>query len=157
MRTYTVHEQPNPPADRIDRAEKLVFIKEGFSWPALVFAPIWLLLHRLWWPLLGYVVLSVALQVAQKALRLDPDAMGLVMFGVNLLVAFEADALRRWSLERKGWHTLATVSGRTAEDAERRFFDGWLPSQPIITPTRDATIAPRRKWPMIGGLLGAKG
>ena len=30
MRTYTVHEQPNPPADRIDRAEKLVFIKDGF-------------------------------------------------------------------------------------------------------------------------------
>jgi len=26
---YTVHEPPNPPADRLDRAERLVFIKDG--------------------------------------------------------------------------------------------------------------------------------
>ena len=43
MLTFTVHEPPNPPADRIDRAESLVFIKDGFSWIAALFAPLWLL------------------------------------------------------------------------------------------------------------------
>ena len=56
MLTFTVHEPPNPPADRVDRAEGLVFIKDGFSWFAALFAPLWLLVHRLWWPLLGYVL-----------------------------------------------------------------------------------------------------
>jgi hypothetical protein len=154
MRTYTVHEQPSPPADRIDRAEKLIFIKDGFSWLALIFGPLWLLVHRLWWPLLGYALLAGGLQMVHRLLRVD---VGLVMMAINLLLAFEADTLRRWALDRKGWHVLATVSGRTAEEAERRFFDGWLPSQPIITPSRDSGATPRRRWPIVGSLLGARG
>ena len=55
MLTFTVHEPPNPPADRIERADKLVFVKDGFSWMAALFAPLWMLVHRLWWALLGYV------------------------------------------------------------------------------------------------------
>ena len=39
MLTFTVHEPPNPPADRIERADKLVFVKDGFSWMAALFAP----------------------------------------------------------------------------------------------------------------------
>ena len=58
MRTYTIHERPDPAADRVDRAEGLVFIKDGFSWAAALFAPLWLIVHRLWWPLLGYVVIG---------------------------------------------------------------------------------------------------
>ena len=38
MLTFTVHEPPNPPADRVDRAESLVFIKDGFSWAAALLA-----------------------------------------------------------------------------------------------------------------------
>jgi hypothetical protein len=155
MLTFTVHEQPNPPADRIDRAEKVVFVKDGFSWMAALFAPLWMLVHRLWWALLGYVVLSALLQGVEMALGLDENTAGLPVFALNLLVGFEADTLRRWTLDRKGWRTLGTVSGRNIEECERRFFDGWLPSQPIITPSGGAT-APPRKWPVIGSLLGAK-
>ena len=56
MLTFTVHEPPDPPADRIDRAEKLVFIKDGFSWIAAVFGPLWMIFHRLWWALLGFLL-----------------------------------------------------------------------------------------------------
>jgi hypothetical protein len=154
MRTYTVHEPPSPPADRIDRAEKLVFIKEGFSWIAAFFGPLWMLAHKLWWALLAYVLLSGSLQLFTKATGVDT---ALVMFAVNLLVGFEADTLRRWALDRKGWRMLGTVSGRNTEEAERRFFDGWLPSQPIIAPSNGARAEARRKWPIVGSLLGARG
>jgi Protein of unknown function (DUF2628) len=155
MLTFTVHEPPAPPADRIDRAEQLVFIKDGFAWMAALFGPLWMLTHRLWWALLGYLLLTGSLQVAQKAVGLDENIGGLVMLAVNLLVGFEADTLRRWALDRRGWHMLGTVSGRNADECERRFFDGWLPSQPLIAPSRDRA-APRRKWPVIGSLLGAR-
>ena len=113
MLTFTVHEPPTPPADRIERADKLVFVKDGFSWMAALFTPLWMLVHRLWWALLGYVLAVVALRLAQKFGGLAESTVGLMAFGLNLLIGFEADALRRWALDRKGWHMLGSVSGRT--------------------------------------------
>ena len=147
MLTYTVHEPPDPPADRIDRAEKLVFIKDGFSWAAALFAPLWMIVHRLWWALLGFVVVVGSLQLAGKLAAVDQRWVALTGFAVNLLVGFEADTLRRWALERRGWHMLGAVNGRTYAECERRFFEAWLPAQPILTSTGSSP-------PMGGGLLG---
>ena len=47
MLTFTVHEPPSPPPDRLERAESLVFVKDGFSWTAALFGPVWLLVHQL--------------------------------------------------------------------------------------------------------------
>ena len=77
MRTYTIHEQPDPAADRIDRAERLVFVKDGFSWAAALFAPIWLIVHRLWWPLVGYVAISAVFEIAQNIGSFDQRWLGL--------------------------------------------------------------------------------
>ena len=103
MLTFTVHEQPNPPADRIDRAERLTFVRDGFSWTAALFAPVWLLAHRLWWPFLGYLAAEGVIELVRQSELLHP-----------------------------GWTTLGSVSGRNAEDCERRFYDTWLPSQPVL-------------------------
>ena len=48
MQTFTVHEPPNAPADRVDRAEGLLFIKDGFS-GARPCSGRCGLAHRLWW------------------------------------------------------------------------------------------------------------
>jgi hypothetical protein len=155
MPTFTVHEPPNPPADRIDRAEQLVFVKDGFSWLAALFGPIWLLAHRLWWPLLGFVLLSAALQLLTYVPVLGPRWTGLAGLALSLLVGFEADTLRRWGLQRRGWTTLGTVTGKTTFECERRFFESWLPTQPILA-GRGETQAPAGGWPRLGGLAGAR-
>ena len=77
MLTFTVHEPPNPPPDRVDRAESLVFIKDGFGWVAALFAPIWLLVHRLWWPLLGFIVLSGGFELIKRVTGVDQRWVGL--------------------------------------------------------------------------------
>ena len=161
MQSYTVHEPPNPPADRVDRAESLVFVKDGFSWAAALFAPLWMLAHRLWWPLLGYVVLTVAIQVLQWSTLFDPRWFGLVGLAINLLIGFEADTMRRWALDRRGWHSLGSVTGKSAAECERRFFETWLPSQPIIAPPTSSSALisqqqQRRGWPGFGALTGAR-
>jgi hypothetical protein len=135
MLTFTVHEPPDPPADRIDRAERLVFIKDGFSWAAAVFGPLWMLVHRLWWALLGLLLITGGLQLIGKFTAADQRWLGLAAFAVNVLVGFEADTLRRWALERRGWQMLGSVSGRNYAECERRFFEAWLPGQPILTPS----------------------
>jgi len=156
MPSYTVHEPPDPPADRVDRAESLVFIKEGFSWLAALFAPLWLLAHRLWWPLLGYALVSGLLQLLAQTNALEQRWVALGGFALNLLVGFEADALRRWGLERRGWSIVGTVSGRTAPECERRFFDVWLPSQPIIASPGRSRAPNGGSWRRLGGLIGAR-
>jgi len=156
MRTYTIHERPDPAADRVDRAEGLVFVKDGFAWTAALFAPIWLLVHRLWWPLLGYVVVGGALQLLQLTLAFDKRWLGLAVLALHLLIGLEADTLRRWSLERRGWRTVGTVSGKTAAECERRFFDAWLPAQPILAATTQSRPSGGGGWWRVGNLLGAR-
>jgi hypothetical protein len=158
MLSFTVHEPPNPPADRVDRAEGLVFVKDGFSWLAFLFAPFWLLAHRLWWPLLGYAVLAAAVQLLHLT-PLDPRWVGLAGMGINLLVGLEASTLRRWTLDRKGWRSLGSVTGRSLAECERRFFEAWLPNEPIIAPPTSSSQLmppPRRGWPGFGALMGAR-
>lgn len=147
MLTYTVHEPPNPPADRVDRAESLVFVKDGFSWAATLFGPFWMLAHRLWWPLLAYVVASVCLQLVQWLTAVGPNWGMLAGIALNVLVGLEAGAIRAWSLDRRDWRNLGSVTGKTLAECERRFMESWLPTQPIITPSTSAG--------RLSGLLGA--
>jgi hypothetical protein len=51
---------------------------------------------------------------------------------LHLLIGFEAGSLRRWTLDRKGWRYVASVTGRSTADCERRFFEEWLPGAPLL-------------------------
>jgi hypothetical protein len=156
MLTFTVHERPNFPADRIDRAEGLAFVRDGFSWSAALFAPLWMLAHRLWWPLLGYVIVVAPIELLGASGLVHPGWITLVLAALHLLIGFEADTLRRWTLARRGWATVGSVSGRTAEDCERRFFDMWLPTQPVITqPGAPGAAAPASRRSLSDALSGA--
>jgi hypothetical protein len=163
MRIYTVHEPPDPPADRIDRAASLVFVKDGFSWTAALLAPFWMLANRLWWPLLGYVILSGIIELVRLVAGLDPGLAATAVIALHLLIGLEAGTLRRWRLERAGWRWLGSVSGRSALECERRFYDGWLPTEPAMAPASSASPPPRagppppaKRTPVIGSLLGIR-
>ncbi len=140
--SYTVHEMPSPPVDRIDRAEALRFIKDGFEFPAFVFAPFWLMAQKLWLGVLGYVVAAAAILAANDYAILPDSAALVLLIGLHLAVGFEGDAMARLDLERKGWITLGSVNGLTRLECERRFLETWLPAQPIFTPRHAPTIAP---------------
>jgi hypothetical protein len=103
------------------------FVRDDFSWSAALFTPLWMLAHRLWWPLVAYVAAMTVIELA-----LNPRWLTLGALALSLLIGLEAGSVRRWSLDRRGWTTLGTVSGRTQEDCERRFFDMWLAGQPKL-------------------------
>jgi hypothetical protein len=104
-----------------DAAERAVFVRDGFSWPALLLGPLWLLAHRMWLVFLLYAVVLVGVPALAGSL-LGDDAAGIVGFGIAVWFAFEARALRRWSLARRGWTLMAVVEGRRFRNAERRYF-----------------------------------
>jgi hypothetical protein len=130
---YTVHEPPEGRSGRLERAESLVFVKDGFSWAAALFAPIWLLLQRQWLAFLGYIVTAIAIGAGLAALDAE-HWTGFALLGLHLLIGFEADSLRRRRLDRRGWRLVGTVTGPRLVDCERRFFEDWLPRQPLLEP-----------------------
>lgn len=144
MQAYTVYETPHPAADRVDRAEALVFVKDGFSWGAFLFGPLWMLIHRLWWPLLGYIVIVAGMQLIGLALGQTSVWTTLIALGFNLLLGFEASSLRRWTLERAGWDMVGSATGPTLAASERAFFDNWLPAQPMVAASQPASSHARR-------------
>ena len=119
MQIFTVHEPPGELAAEV-RAERTAFVKEGFCWPALFVAPIWLLYRRMWWVFLGYLVLGIPLGLLTSRMPAGPGAVLDLLFA--LWFALEANALRRWSLARKGWTTVGVASGRNRAEAEHGFF-----------------------------------
>ncbi len=129
MQFYTVHEPPDPPVDRVDRADSLVFIGDRFTPVAVALGPLWLLANRLWHAFGLYVAAFAMATLIVLAAGLNLRWLSLIVTALNLIVGFEAASLRRWALERRGWRTLGTVSGRTLDECERRFLESWLPDQ----------------------------
>lgn len=132
--TYTIHEPPHSPADRIGRAETLVFVKDGFSWGAALVPPLWLVTRGEWMALAAYAAAAAVLAGVLAALGAHSEWVVLAVLAFNVLFGFEASALRGWLLARSGWREIATVSGKTRDECERRFFDAWQLSQPAMLP-----------------------
>ena len=125
MSIYTVHEPP-PKADTGEPdPERFVFVRDGFSFWAFLLAPLWMLRHRMWLVFLGYVVVTVVLQVGLRLIGASTTVILVAGALVSLLIGFEAASLRRFTLWRRRWKNVGIVVGDDVESAERRFFDAW--------------------------------
>ncbi len=125
MSVYTVHEAPAG-GSVSSAAERFIFVRDGFSWWAFLFAPLWMLCHRMWLVLIGYVVISGGIEAALVRFAASRLAISVVGLLISLLVGLEASTLRRFTLHRRGWTNVGVISGADVEDGERRFFDAWL-------------------------------
>ena len=135
MRVYSVHEPPVRGFDPLPDAERFAFVRDGFYFRAFLFAPLWMLWHRMWLVLAGYVIVSAVVETALVAVGASPTDVLVVALLIALLVGLEASTLRRFTLNRRGWKNVGVISGDDLEDAERRFFETWaheLPAQPGV-------------------------
>ena len=105
----------------------------------MVFGPFWLISHRLWLALIGWIAVLATVDFALKALGAGGMAVLLANFLIALLMGFEADSLRRWTLSRSNWRQLDIVVGDDEESAERRFFDRWTARQRGLDNDQSAT------------------
>jgi hypothetical protein len=124
MPVYTVH-APVASDSSIVATDKFAFVRDGFHFWALLFGPLWLVAHRLWLALIGWIALLVAIDVAMTAFGARGGAILLANALIALLTGFEAASLQRWTLSRRNWHQLDIVVADDEEGAERRFFDRW--------------------------------
>ncbi|SEQ51773.1 Protein of unknown function [Faunimonas pinastri] len=123
MKIFTIHTPPGTTGDvplSAGEAERVRFVKDGFSWPAFFFGFLWFLWHRLWLGLLGYVVYLVLLGVLAQF----TGGFGgiLIAFLAKLFLGFQANEIRRWSLRRRGWRETGGIAAGSLGEAEVRYF-----------------------------------
>jgi hypothetical protein len=126
---YSVYEPAHDVSDVETRADKIAFVKEGFSWPALFVPALWLLFYRMWIELIIFLVLIGGLQWLLGGDRQGAELAGWVMTAISVLFAFEANDLRGAALARRGYRLAAVAIGRDRDEAEEQFFRTWLPQQ----------------------------
>ncbi len=131
MPVYTVH-APVTNGAGIVATDRFAFVRDGFHFWAAVFGPLWLVWHRLWLALIGWIAVTVAIDVGIVRLGASGTAIFLANLLIALLMGFEASSIRRWTLSRRNWRQLDIVVARNWETAERRFFDRWAAKQRVI-------------------------
>ena len=133
MPVYTVH-VPEHGATSQSAADAATFVREGFSWSALVFGPLWLLAHRLWLAFACWLVLTILIG-AVPLLGFTRETSVALAVVLALLLGLEGRSLIRRKLSRGAWRIAGVVVADTRDDAERKFFAGW-------GDTSDASSAP---------------
>jgi hypothetical protein len=140
--------------------EKARFVRDRFSWIALVLPVIWLLWHRAWLA----AALAFAVQSLGSAIA-DHPVFGLaglgISFATGLLVALEGPSMVVATFERKGWTVDAVIAADDRATAEE-IYDMETPAsetqarengaQPLLPASETSA---RRHAPMLG-LVGFK-
>lgn len=118
MRIYAVYELQDPKAAN----QQVVLVREGFSWPALLIAPLWTLWHRMW-PV-AFVVWAATLGLAFLPQWVaGTDALSsLGSLTLMLVMGLVGNDLRVWWLNMAGFELSGVVGGRNVAEAEQRYF-----------------------------------
>ena len=143
MSVYTVHVPPARAQASPPDPERFIFVRDGFSFWAFLLGPLWMLWHRLWLVLIGYLVLVILLQAGLHMIGAPAPVTFLAGALLALLVGFEAATLRRFTLARRHFRDAGIVVGDDVESAERRFFDTWI-SNASHAPALPVTVTPAR-------------
>jgi Protein of unknown function (DUF2628) len=106
-----------------------MFVRDGFSLPALIVPHLWLLFYRQWLAaaaVIGAMVLGAlaAWQWGAPLIAVGTDIL------ISLYVALEGATLRIANLERDGFSEAAIVEAATREEAEIRYY-GTLPESAL--------------------------
>jgi len=81
---------------------------------------LWILWHRLWLTLVWYVVFVLA--VAWIGRLVSQDVASIVALLGTVLLALEANNIRRIALEKRDWEEIGASFGKNISEAEARFF-----------------------------------
>jgi hypothetical protein len=116
MAWFTAHSKDGKSADDV------VFLREGFSWWALLFPLLWLAFKGMWIVLVIAFAAQFLIWAIAEALGFG-EAMRLIFsLTINLILGFQGNELLRWTYERRGFREVGLIEAPDLEEAEYRFF-----------------------------------
>ncbi len=149
MAIFTVH-VPNNRDDAFSRAERTVFVRDGFSVAAFLLGPLYLLRFRAWIAAAAWVLVVAGGAWLCRAAGLPAGVdLGLLLL-VALFTGVEASSLRRSALGARRYDLADVVEGSNWEEGERTFFrravlEGLPASRTVV-----GSSAPHPHEPVVG-------
>lgn len=119
MPSFRIFEFPTANDDAQSDGGNLEAIRDGFSFKALYFTPLWLFAKRLWVAFFIYVAFLAALVLL--AISIDPVSAALILALSGFLIALEAKSWEAAALTYRGWREQAIIVADTAEQAVLRY------------------------------------
>ena len=110
-----------PPGAQL-RPDKIVFLRDGFSIPALLFGPFWLMWKRAWLPAAAIMVILLLLPFLAKLIGASPFLAVFLGLAIAIWLGFEGRQIQGWSLKRRGYVEGDIVVAENEEEAEEVYF-----------------------------------
>lgn len=107
-----------PAGGRTAVGDELVLLRDGFSFLAFIFPPLWLLWHRLWIEAVAVFAVLMVAAVLENALGFAASAP--ISLLVSIFVGLEGNAMRIAGRRRHGWNMIAVIDARNIDEAELR-------------------------------------
>lgn len=120
MASYRVFEFSYALPKKSAAGEDVRFVRDGFSYGALIFPAIWLLWNRLWMIFAGFLGFAAIFVLAADSI--NPILAVFLNALVGLYLGFEGTNLKAMKLRNTGWHETDIVIGGDEEEAELRYF-----------------------------------
>jgi hypothetical protein len=114
MASWVVLEAPPGAAP----GEELVLTRDGFSFLAFLFPPLWLLWHRLWIEAIAAFAVLMVAAALESTLGLAVSAPLSLL--VSIFVGLDGNAMRIARRRRRGWSSIGVVDAGSADEAETR-------------------------------------
>ncbi|PLW76240.1 DUF2628 domain-containing protein [Cohaesibacter celericrescens] len=138
MPSYTIYEKPDLPLE--EAIDSAILVKNHYSMLAFFLPLVWMLVKRLWWVLLIYVLLLIPLFALESIL---PVWSGMLMtLLVSLWLCLEAPNLIGWSLKRKGYIEVASLFAEDRDHCERRYVQAKVTAGDAVPKSKSMVSTP---------------
>ncbi|SFJ99090.1 DUF2628 domain-containing protein [Methylocapsa palsarum] len=117
MAVYSVHTREDGTG-----VADAAFVREGFSFGAFFFGPLWLARHRLWLAMIVWFALWLVLFAAAALNLWTATAALTAVLLLAALLGFEANALLEARLAKRGGRLIDVVAAPALEEAQSAFF-----------------------------------
>jgi hypothetical protein len=144
MRVYTVH---LPPLS--NRDSDPVLIREGFSWAAFLFGPVWAITNRLWIATFGMALFIIVLSALMDGLQIGLIVQAIVSLTVAVLFGAHGNDWNRRGLAHRGYRETGVVAARNYEEALARYLNA-APQARFSVPRVRTTPVPPPPMPIVG-------
>lgn len=114
---FTVYEKP----EAAEPTDRVLLLRDGFSFWALTLTVVWLTANRMWWGLMLYVAAAITLSAVCDLLHVSELSSLFAQLWLQAMLAYHAYDVQGWALRRRGYKMAGILCAESEMHAQRRY------------------------------------